>query len=75
MRDLSTVRGQLPDIQQNDVQALLLNIHETPGRDLLSRFDFVFSPTYLIFDSEGEELFRSNELPTVEDILDITNAG
>jgi len=70
MRDLSTVRGQIPDIQWQRVEVLLLNIHEPPGRDLLARFDFTFSPTYLIFNTAGDEVFRSNSLPTVTDIID-----
>lgn len=69
MRDLSTVRGHLPEIQRQDIDVLLLNIHTTPGQDLLSRFDFQFTPMYLIFRGDGEEIFRSNTLPTAIDII------
>jgi len=68
MADLSTVRGQLAEIQSNGVEVLLLNIHESPGRDLLARFDFVYSPTYLIFNTAGDEVFRSDSLPSVDTI-------
>jgi len=74
MRDLSTVRGQIPEIRRKDIDVLLLNIHTTPGSDLLSRFEFEFTPTYLIFKSDGEEVFRSNALPTVSDIINLAES-
>lgn len=69
MADLSTVRGQLPDIQRKGVEVMLLNIHESPTRDLLTQFEFSLSPTYLIFSGDGTEIFRSNGLPTVDEII------
>lgn len=69
MRDLSTVRGQLPEIQSNGIDVMLLDIHHPPGQDMLTRLNFNFSPTYLIFDATGEEVFRSNSLPTVDALL------
>ncbi len=71
MRDLSTVRGQLPEIQRQSIDVLLLNIHTFPARDMLSRFEFKFTPTYLIFAGNGEEVFRSNTLPTAIDIIQL----
>lgn len=69
MADLSTVRGQLPDIQRKGVEVMLLNIHEPPTRDLLAQFEFTLSPTYLIFSGNGAEVFRSNGLPPVDEII------
>ena len=69
MRDLSTVRGYIPQLQANDMDVLLLNIHESPGRDLLDQFGFEFTPTYLIYDSTGNQLDKTNQLPPVDEIL------
>ena len=74
MSDLSTVRGHIPDIQKNGVEVMLLNIHESPARELLERFGFVATPTYLIFDGDGTEIFRSNSLPSVDDIITTASA-
>lgn len=71
MKDLSTVSGHIPEIQRKGIQVMLLNIHEAPARDLLSRFGFEFSPSYLIFDGQGNEIFRSNLLPNIEKIIDL----
>lgn len=73
MRDLSTVRGHILEIQQQNMQVLLLNIHQSPAHDLLSRFDFLYSPTYLIYDEQGVEIFRSNELPSLEKITNLAS--
>lgn len=71
MKDLSTVSGQIPEIQRKGIQVMLLNIHESPARELLARFGFEFSPSYLIFDGQGNEIFRSNLLPSVKKIIDL----
>ena len=73
MSDLSTVRGYIPEIQRKNMDVLLLNIHESPGREVLDRFDFEFSPTYLVYQGDGAEVFRSNDLPDVADILDVAD--
>jgi len=71
MRDLSTVRGQLPEIQRQSIDVLLLNIHTLPARDMLTRFEFEFTPTYLIFGGNGEEVFRSNTLPSAIEVIQL----
>mgnify|MGYP006969528849 CR=1 FL=1 len=64
MGDLSTVRGYIPQLEADNIDVLLLNIHESPGQELLARFGFEFTPTYLMYSTEGEEIFRSNSLPS-----------
>ena len=63
------MRGLIPDLQKQTMDVLLLNIHTAPGSELLERFEFVASPTYLIFDADGIIVFRSNSLPTLNVIL------
>jgi hypothetical protein len=74
MGDLSTVRGQLPELQRKDIDVLLLNINTSPGNEMLSRFEFEFTPLYLIFQGNGEEVFRSNSLPSVNDVIQLAES-
>ncbi len=66
MRDLSIVRGHLPDFEADGFDSLLLNIHTSPTNTMFNRFDFQFSPTYLLFDADANEQFRTHN---IEDIL------
>ncbi len=36
-----------------------LNIQEPAAEALADRFGFQFTPTFLLFDAEGEEVFRT----------------
>lgn len=71
MRDLSTVRGQLPEIHRKAIDIILLNIHTLPASDMLTRFEFEFTPTYLIFAGNGEEVFRSNTLLSAIEVIQV----
>ena len=73
MRDLSTVRGHIPELRPAGMDVILLGIHESPGRELLGRFEFEFTPLYLMFDSGGTEIFRSHDLPSVSNIIEIAD--
>jgi hypothetical protein len=71
MRDLAAVRDLQPRLNAADVNVLLLNIHEPVGSTLLERFDFRFTPTYLVFAPGGREVWRSHQLPVLDDVLAI----
>lgn len=66
---LATVRGALPEYDAADIDVLLLNIHETPGSELLDRFAFRSTPTYIFYDSDGEEKLRSSSVPEVDALI------
>jgi thioredoxin-related protein len=36
-----------------------INVQEVEFRPLLARYNFQFTPTFILFDSEGRELLRS----------------
>jgi len=36
-----------------------INVQEAEFRPLLARYNFQFTPTFILFDSEGRELLRS----------------
>lgn len=68
MRDFSAVSGLKPELEAAGVNVLLLNIHDAPGSLLLERFGFRFSPTYLVYDGQGEQLWRATHLPKTSKI-------
>jgi hypothetical protein len=71
---VTTVRGLANDLRLSGVNVVLLDIHTSPGAELLDTFDFVSSPTYLLFDRRGGELWRGNRLPE-EGVLALAQNG
>ena len=41
------------------LHVLRVNIQETVGRELAPVYDFEYTPTYIFFDAQGNELWRS----------------
>ena len=41
------------------VHILRLNIQDQVGRELAPVYDFEYTPTYIFFDGQGHELWRS----------------
>ena len=44
---------------EGQVHVIRLNIQDETGMDLLPIYDFQFTPTFIFFDSQGEELWRT----------------
>ncbi|MCP4424398.1 MAG: hypothetical protein GY803_07905 [Chloroflexi bacterium] len=40
------------------VQVARINIHDEAAQSLLTRLDFEFSPTFILFDGVGNEVWR-----------------
>lgn len=72
---LPAVRDIQTQLVERDINVLLLNIHERPGSELLGRFGFEVSPTYLVFDAGGQEILRGSTLPTLAEIEARISAG
>lgn len=53
-------------LHREGIDVLLVNIHTEPGLTLIDRYDFAFSPTYILFDGSGAEIWRSNRRPNRE---------
>jgi hypothetical protein len=68
MAALPAVRELTAELASANIDALLINIHDDVGRVLTRRFDFAFSPTYLVFARDGQEVLRANTLPTADSI-------
>lgn len=63
MKDLPAVRRLESQLRQDGVDVLLVNIHTEPGLTLIDRYQVEFSPTYILFDGSGSEVWRSNRRP------------
>ena len=68
MASLPAVRELSTRLAANEIDTLLINIHDAVGAALADRFEFVFSPTYIVFGPNGTEVLRANSLPRLEDI-------
>ena len=71
MGNLSTVRGMLPQLQEAGIDTLFLNIHEPPGSELLERFEFRFSPTYILWNASQNEVWRGNDVLNIAELSDL----
>jgi thiol-disulfide isomerase/thioredoxin len=45
---------------------LRIDIHTTQGRTLRERLGFSYTPEFVLFNAQGEEVWRSNQPPTAE---------
>ena len=62
---LPATREIIPDLEAAGITPILLDVHSTPGRDLLKRFAFESTPTYLVFNADGQETLRAQSLPSL----------
>jgi hypothetical protein len=69
MNELPAVRGLASQLASAGINALLLNIHEAPGSQLLERFGFRSTPTFIVYAADGREVLRSSHSPTLDEIL------
>jgi hypothetical protein len=69
---LPAMRAIVPDLEQAGITPILLDVHTSPGRDLLTRFAFETTPTYLVFNAHGEETLRARSLPSL-DVIEIAS--
>jgi len=60
---LPAMRALVPDLEAAGITTILLDVNTSPGRDLLKRFAFDSTPTYLVFNTSGEESLRAHSLP------------
>ena len=51
------------------VDTLLIDIHGPDGAALRERFGFELSPTYIVFDAQGHEVWRGNMIPSRRKVL------
>jgi hypothetical protein len=62
---LPAMRAVIPDLENAGITPILLDVNTSPGRDMLKRFSFETTPTYLVFNARGEETLRARSLPSL----------
>lgn len=68
MQSLPAVRALEGDLKEEGVATLLIDIHSDAGQDLLDRFDFEFTPTYILYNAGADEVWRGHETPSLDAI-------
>ena len=54
------------EIRSDQVDVLLINIHTEVGQAVLDRFAFEFTPTFIVYDAGGSEIWRGNIAPDAD---------
>ena len=75
MAELPAVRGLEPELKAAGIDLLLVNIHDETGAVLTERYDFELSPTYILFDAGGAEVWRGARPPTVSEVRRLSVEG
>jgi hypothetical protein len=57
------VRKLQRELRSDDVDVLLINIHTEVGQAVLDRFAFELTPTFIVYDAGGSEVWRGNVDP------------
>jgi thioredoxin-related protein len=55
---IKPVVDELEKETEDQLYIIRLNIQETTGMELAPVYDFEFTPTFIFFDAEGNELWR-----------------
>jgi hypothetical protein len=66
-----TARPAVDDVVdriEGDFNILRVNIHADFGGELSETFGFSFSPEFILFDSNGKEIWRDHRLPADEQL-------
>ena len=64
MAELPAVRRLSREMKAEGYDMLMINIHDETGQVMLERFDFKYTPTFILYSIDGEELWRGNSVPT-----------
>ncbi|MCP4358492.1 MAG: hypothetical protein GY796_10795 [Chloroflexi bacterium] len=64
----------LEDEWGETVNVLLLNVQEPAARPLLTELNFRYTPTFILFDEQGNEIWRSSGSLNPDEINEQINA-
>jgi thioredoxin-related protein len=56
---------------EGELKVIRLNIQDTVGQELGRKYKFEYTPTFIYFDSQGEEVWRSVGVTNPNDIRDL----
>jgi hypothetical protein len=66
---LPAVRGLQRQLEPGGIDTLLVDIHSEDGMILRERLGFELSPTFIVFDAGGDEVWRANVIPSRVGVL------
>lgn len=69
MANLPRVQEMLPALVNAGINTLLLDVNTSPAREMLPRFNFVSTPTFLLYAADGAEVYRSHGAPALTEIF------
>jgi thioredoxin-related protein len=58
----------------NTVTVLRLNVQEPAAQPLLAELNFRFTPTFILFDGDGREIWRTNGVIVPDEVNEQLNA-
>jgi thioredoxin-related protein len=58
---------------EGELKVIRLNVQEPVGQTLGRKYRFEFTPTFILFDRQGEEVWRSIGVITPSEIRDLMN--
>ena len=61
------------DLKQDDIDVLLIDIHSEVGQAVLNRFAFEFTPTFIVYDARGAEIWRGGVSPDTDLVRRLTD--
>lgn len=68
MAALPAVRDLEKDLQPDGVDTLIVDIHSEGGSDVAEYFDFKTSPTFILCDTAGNEIWRAHSTPSRDEV-------
>lgn len=64
MAALPAVRDLESDLRPDGIDTLIVDIHSDGGGDVADYFDFETSPTFILCNAQGDEIWRGHAVPT-----------
>ncbi len=67
--------NSLEDRMGENADMLRASIHTEVGNQLAERYGFEFTPLFIVFDSQGEVIWRGNSVPSVEVVFSTNDSS
>ncbi len=74
MAALPAVRDLEQDLRPGGIDTLIVDIHSEGGGDVAEYFDFKTSPTFILCDAAGNEIWRAHSAPSRDEVKDLLAA-
>lgn len=55
--------------QGQNIDLLFLDVHSEVGRIAREELGYNYTPTYILYNAEAQEVLRQNTMPSIEDII------